>query len=273
MNTQAVSEIRVFDPAATAADFVLARRSARALTAYPGPLPGDLNDAYACQDRAIGLWGEPVVGWKVGRIAPALQPAFGAERLIGPVFAGALWSGADATIEFPVFVGGFAAVEAEYVVRLGRDAPVGKLDWTPEAAADLVGDLMIAVETAGSPLATINDLGPAVVVSDFGNNAGLILGAPIRDWRERLDALLCVTFVDGVQVGSGGAASLPGGPLEGLRFCLELCARRGRPLKAGDLVSTGAATGIHDVRVGDVAVIDFGPDGAIRCRAIPAEPV
>ena len=34
----------------------------------------------------------------------------------------------------------------------------------------------MGVEMAGSPLATINELGPTVVAADFGNNNGLILG-------------------------------------------------------------------------------------------------
>ena len=51
--------------------------------------------------------------------------------------------------------------------------------WTDAEAADMVGALHIGVEPASSPLATINELGPAVVVSDFGNNAGLLLGPEV----------------------------------------------------------------------------------------------
>lgn len=267
--TAAIAEQIRFDADAAAAAFVRARRAGAALSSYPGATPPDLASAYACQERAIALQGSRVAGWKVGRIAEALQPLYGADRLAGPVFAETLRR-AEGEVAFPVFVGGFAAVEAEYVVRLGADAPADKLDWTQDEAAALVGDLLVAVETAGSPLATINDLGPAVVVSDFGNNAGLIVGPPVADWRARLDDLTCETFVNDVSVGRGGSTSLPGGPLEALRFLLEGCARRGRSLKAGDLVSTGAATGIHEVRVGDTARIDFGPDGEIRCRATSA---
>lgn len=269
--TAALAEQAVFDADRAAAAFVRARRAAASLPGYPGVPPLDLRSAYACQDRAIALQGSKVVGWKVGRIADAQQPVYGAERLAGPVFAEALRPAAG-EVAFPVFVGGFAAVEAEYVIRLAADAPAERLDWTREDAAALAGDMLLAVETAGSPLATINELGPAVVVSDFGNNAGLILGPPVRAWRERLDDLVCETFVNGASVGRGGAASLPGGPLEALRFLLESCARRGRPLKAGDLVSTGAATGIHDVKPGDAARVVFGDDGVISCRAVPARP-
>jgi 2-keto-4-pentenoate hydratase len=267
------AETAPFAPAARVASrFVEARRTATALPDYPGPVPGDLEHAYAIQESAIGLWPDTIVGWKVGRILPPYEERFHEVRLLGPVFARAILRPAspDARVDFPVFVGGFAAVEAEYVFEIGSDAPARQTIWTLEEAAALAGKLHIGVETAGSPLATINALGPTAVISDFGNNAGLILGAEIAGWRGRdLNTLSCETFVDDVSVGRGGAAALPGGPVEALRFTAELCARRDRPLKAGMFVSTGAATGIHELKVGDTARVEFAGIGAIRCRAVP----
>jgi 2-keto-4-pentenoate hydratase len=257
------------DPAAIARAFVEARREARALPDFPGVIPSDLASAYAIQDAAIQFYGDEIAGWKVGRIAPELQDRFGAERLAGPIFKPNVHSAAE-RVRAPVFIGGFAAVEAEYLFRLDQDIPGDKLDWSYDEVAALEGDLMIGVEMAGSPLATINALGPAVVVSDFGNNASLIVGPPVRDWRSRSDALTCATLIDGEVVGRGGAASIPGGPLEAVRFLLENVARRGRPLRAGQLVSTGAATGIHDITAGRSARVDFGPDGVIELETVPA---
>ncbi|MDQ0463668.1 2-keto-4-pentenoate hydratase [Caulobacter ginsengisoli] len=254
--------------------FVRARRAAVSLPGYPGDAPADLATGYAVQDTAIPLWGTPVVGWKVGRIMPEFHDKLGADRLGGPVFADRLWTAkAGETLAFPVIPGGFAAVEAEFIYRLGTDAPAGKTDWTPDEAVGLVETLLFGVEIAGSPLATINALGPTVVASDFGNNAGLILGGEIPGWRDRSpESMTCETFIDGALVGSGSAASLPGGPTASLAFLLGSCAARGRPLKAGDLVSTGAATGIHDITAGQSARIVFDGFGEILCLAETAKP-
>lgn len=257
--------------AAIAAGFVAARRQGSALDAFPGDIPGDLVTAYQVQDLAIANWPDTVVGWKVGYIAAERRDGSGDERLLGPIFSRQLWNATGSSTPIPVFVGGFAAVEAEYVLRLDADAPAGKLDWTPEEAAALPATLFTGVEVASSPLATINQLGPRVVVSDFGNNNGLVLGPQIPAWTT-LDesSLLAQTWVGDLHVGSGGAGHLPGGLRAAFAFALSRSARRGRPLKAGDYIATGNATGIHDITAGQQARVDFAGHARLDCHAVAA---
>lgn len=260
--------------AAIAQRLVTARRQALALPDYPGELPQTLDQGYSSQDHAIALWGQPVVGWKVGRIAPDWEAVLGEERLVGPIFAGAVQVPAEGEgARFAVIPGGFAAVEAEFVFRIGADAPVDKTQYSEAEAAALADGLFIGIELAGSPLPLINVLGPAIVVSDFGNNAGLVLGAEIPEWQQVPSAMLrCETFIEGQSVGRGGADSISGGLLAALAFALSRCASRGYPLKAGMLVTTGAATGIHDIVAGQDSRISFGGWGELHCHAVPAIP-
>ncbi len=257
-----------------AARFVRARRSATALPDYPGPVPSDLATGYRVQDAALKLWPDEVVGWKVGRVPPEHEERLQSNRICGPVFARSLWHVKPGEVTpFPVFEGGFAAVEAEYVARIAFDAPADRLTWTTKEAAELIAALHIGMEPAGSPLASINILGPTVVVSDFGNNAGLMVGAEIADWRSRrTEDLRCETVIEGQVVGQGGAFVLPGGPVESIRFLAQNTARRGRPLKAGMYICTGAAAGIHDIVAGQSAAVRFDGHGEIACRAYRAQP-
>lgn len=246
--------------------FVEARRTARPVTDYPGPVPATLDAAYLIQDEAIALWPDRIAGWKLGRIAPPLSERYGAGRLAGPIFSRRVMEAGLEPAAFDVIDGGFAAVEAEYILEIGGDVP-SRDDWTAETVVDWVADARLGVEIAGSPFAGINDHGPAVTASDFGNNAGLILGGGIVDWRERLGGLTCRMTIDDQVVGEGGAAAIPGGPLDSLAFLLNLLHRRGRTLETGQLISTGAATGVHRIFAGQSAVADFGPDGRIVCVA------
>jgi 2-keto-4-pentenoate hydratase len=153
------------------------------------------------------------------------------------------------------------------------DAPADKLEWSRKEARAMIRELRIGLEVASSPLAAINDLGPAVTASDFGNNAGLIVGPAIRDWDSRdVEALTCAAYVDDELVGEGGAYGLTGGVVRSVQFMLELAASRGRPLKAGDVIATGQTTGIHDVRPGQSVRMPFGDgnDGELACTIVAA---
>jgi len=257
---------------AVAETFVRARLAARAVPTYPGEAPEEMARSYSIQDAAIALYPDRVAGWKVGGVPPAQQSALGVHRLAGAIFAGNVWTTGEAPTPLPAIEGGFAAVEAEFIARIGLDADPAKTDWTIEEAADQIDAVFIGVELAGSPLSAINDLGSAVVASDFGNNGGLVIGPELTDWRERLDAIQVETVIDGVSVGKGGSLSLAGGALESVRFLLEHCARWGRPLTAGMLVSTGAVTGVHRIYADSQAACVFEGVGEVRCTVVKAVP-
>lgn len=253
-----------------AEQFARARLGAASLPAYPGTVPADLASAYVCQDAAIDSWPDRIAGWKVARIGPAWLERYPEERLIGPVFHRNVQVVATGQVAIcPVFEGGFAAVEAEIGVYVRADAPAGKTDWTSETAADLVADMHIGVEVASSPLATLNDLGPGAVVSDFGNNWGVLVGAVIPDWRSRSGELAVATFINEQSVGHG-AVAIPQAPLSAFAFALNKAAQRGRPLRAGEYISTGAITGVHDIRICGQARLNFGRYGEIFCRIVRA---
>ena len=255
---------------AIAQRFVNARLDGRPLDAFPGRLPATLAESYECQEAAIRLWRDAIGGWKVGLIGAALTGTFGVDRLAGPIFKRSIQRCAPGSqAEFAIITGGFAAVEAELVLVVARDAPRDKMAWTLEDAAAMVAAVHIGVEVAGSPLKTINDLGPLAIVADFGNNAGLIVGPALRGWQTGApEDWHCETFVDGVSRGRGHGGAAPGGPFESLRFLLALSAARSRPLKAGDYVLTGALTGVHEIRAGQSARVIFDGAGEISCRAV-----
>lgn len=262
--------------------FVDARRGARALPGFPGAVPARLSESYAIQDKAIALWGRPIIGWKIGRVAPDKQAEHRTERLCGPIFAPTLKHYAGEPLTLPVYAGGFAAVEAEYVFRVDHDADPDKTSYTEEEALRLIDAVFAGVEMAGSPLATINALGPTVVASDFGNNFGLILSAQLAEFDsdsteahlspEAVAAYTATTEIDGKVVGKGGLYTMPGGPLKAIAWLAGFLAARGRPLTKGQYISSGASTGIHDITAGSDSVVRFtgpGSHGAeIRLKTV-----
>lgn len=245
--------------------FTTARAAGHAIQAYPGTPPATLAEAYAIQAAAIARWPDAVKGWKVARVNPAFAAQFPEERLIGPAFAANVHHVAQgAAAQCPVFEGGFAAVEAEVVIVVAADSPAGKADWTADTVAPLVASMHIGVEVASSPLATLNDIGPGAVISDFGNNWGVVVGAEIANWRE-LETIQVETFIDGQSVGTGKVAIQPG-PLGALAFTLNKRAQQGQVLRAGDVISTGMITGVHDIRIGQRSRHVFAGVGEVQVQ-------
>lgn len=253
-----------------------ARRAARALPDFPGDIPRSLEAAYALQSAAIAEWPDRVAGWKVGFIAPHQRDRFPAERLVGPIFAADIQRAEPGgTVDVPSIAGGFTAIEAEVLLCLATDVAPAAAPWGTDLQP-LIKAAHLGVEPAGSPLSSINDLGPAVIVSDFGNNAGLIVGPALPDWRRILNGhaaeLTVDTFIDGTLVGTGTPDSIPNGPLGALRFLLDHAAARGLTLPAGTWVSTGAVTGVHRVDAGAAGrIVATGVD-PIALRIVAARP-
>lgn len=260
------------DAVAIAERFLDARRSAGELDHYPGDFPDSLEEAYRIQDAAIARWGMPVLGWKVGRVPPPLVARSGTDRLAGPIFSVVDDRDGRNLATMPVFAKGFAAGEAEFLLRIGSAPPPGKRAFTLGEAADLIDAVHVGIEIASSPLKTINDLGPIAVVSDFGNNNGLLVGPAIANWRTSgFEQWPVATLIDGIEVGQGCASAFPDGAIGSARFLFELMARRGIPLCAGQWISTGAITGVHDARPGQTVEAWFGDEHHLAGRLIAEE--
>ena len=250
--------------------FVAARLSAGALETYPGTPPATIKEAYAIQDDAVEAIGQEIAGWKVGRITGDWESRLGADRLAGPVFSDQLVKFTGDQIDMPVFSGGFAAIEAEITIVVAKDAPEGKTDWSLEDAKTMIKSIHLGVEIASSPFTGINDHGPLVTISDFGNNYGLILGAEIENWTSLDPSAWSVTLsIEDREFGPATPAAMPGGPLESFRFLLENVTRRGLPIKAGMAICTGAVTGVHIAKVGEAAVAKCA-NAEIKCRLTAA---
>ena len=247
--------------ASIAKAFVEARRTGAVIATYPGEMPDALDVAYSIQDAGIALTGKTVGGWKVGRIAPPLIAAFGTNRIAGPIFVDRIVKGGAP--EVPL-LDGFAAIEAELLLCVGRIPPP---DLTIDQVQDYIDEVRFGLEVASSPFPGVNDHGPAVTITDFGNNFGLVLGPQIEDWRTRdlLNAPVNLS-IDGAHVGEARLAQMLDGPFGAFCFLVRSLAMRGLTLELGQWISTGAITGVHPIVPGQEALATFDGSFVVSCR-------
>ena len=199
-----------------------------------------------------------MAGWKVGGVPPAYTERFEEKFLAGPIFARSIQiveHGRQAKMR--VFEAGFAAIEAEFIFRLGE--------------TEGEDQLFIGAEIASSPIPDINDYGPTAVISDFGNNNGLALGPEITDWRTREGAVTVSTYIDGQCIAKKSLVDFRENALASLAFLRRLAGQRGFDLPAGTLVSSGAITGVHKACSGAQSLLDFGPFGSLELVLVNAD--
>lgn len=245
--------------------FVHARKSGTILHDYPGTRPESLKEAYAIQDHALEVWNRPIGGWKVGKINPPLDDRLGANRLAGPIFEDVIVKAGASPGIMPIFHGGFAAVEAEFMLRISPPSGITEPPTTNAQARDWVSAIRIGLEIASSPYPHINSDGPCVTVSDHGNNMSILLGpaVPQNIW-ENLDEVDVALSIDGLEVGRSTTAQMLDGPFGAIRFLLTNLHERGRPFQSGWWISTGAITGVHEVSEGQKALATFGSIGSVE---------
>ncbi|WP_340689097.1 2-keto-4-pentenoate hydratase [Sphingomonas donggukensis] len=249
-----------------ARSFVEARRDGRGLAAYPGTAPRTLAESYRIQDAAIALDGDSVGGWKLGRIHPPLDDSLGANRLAGPIFARSIVTPGTDEAEMRVFADGFAAAEAEFLLRIGTAPDATRTDYTIAEVREMIDAVHAGIEIASSPYPSINADGPTVTASDFGNNNGLVVGEAIYGWRDTdLNLWPLELLINGAVIGTGKARDMLDGPFGAAAFLFNHAATRGLTLRAGQWISSGAVTGVHPVAVGDRVEARF--DGKYPVRA------
>jgi 2-keto-4-pentenoate hydratase len=87
-------------------------------------------------------------------------------------------------------------------------------------------------------------------------NAGVVLAAPVTDWR-RLDLAEATArlTINGREIGHGRGGDVMGSPLNALAWLANKLAEAETPLRAGMIVMTGSMVPIQFPAPGDRAVV------------------
>lgn len=253
-----------------AENLIAARRSCLPLDAFPGTVPETPQDAYHVQDLCIAGWDDELVGWKVAGLKSELHESFNAQRQSGPVFKKALqFSTGSDHILAPVFAEGFAAIEAEFIIELDDISSLPTSNLTIEDAQNAIAKVFMGIEVASSPMKDTHAYGIFSPISDFGNNAGIIVGPEITNWRD-IDLSNIDVSVKVANESVGKAKTKPGlgGPLGAVEYLIEHLAKRGHTIGAGAYISSGAITGVHQAAIGVPCEVEFDGIGSISLEFV-----
>jgi len=239
-----------------------ARKDNKILDTFPGPIPSTLEEAYTVQNGSIDASSDAIVGWKVGMVPPELRAQYGEERILGPVFKNIYvdlneQQASGEEFKLPVYAGGFIAIEAELVIETNQDILPGTIN-TAEGVEHLVKNVYAGIEIASSPVIDLNSYGPTAIIADIGNQYGLIKGAVIENWQDKISNMNTSVSINDELVNEAPTDGILNGPMAAFAFMIDCCAKRGITLPAGSLCSSGAITGVHETLVGAKSTVKFG---------------
>lgn len=200
----------------------------------------DITLAYAVQQQLNAhrlAAGAVVVGRKIGATSVAVQQQLGVDT----PDLGVLFDDMEYDVSAPVDISGLLQpkVEGEIAFVLGADLVEGDLDLAQ--VADAVAYAVAAIEVCDSRIADW-DISFADTVADNASAGGYVLGTERRTLADGFvpkDAAMTMTVTGQDDVVGTGAASL-GDPLVALQWLARQARDLGDPLRAGQVVLSGA---------------------------------
>jgi 2-keto-4-pentenoate hydratase len=220
---------------------------------------------YEVQERNTAIdvaAGRRISGRKIGLTSKAVQDQLGVgEPDFGTPFVDMEHcDGAD--LDFSGFLQ--PRVEAEVAVVVDRD-----LDSAPHGFAEIVRAVAFAVpaiEVADSRIERW-DITLLDTVADNASGGAYVLGGrpvPLRDVDLRQVAMSM--SMDGTVVSSGAGSDCLGHPLNAARWLADTLCARGVPLRAGDVIMTGALGPMVPARLGSELVATISGLGSVSTR-------
>ncbi len=224
----------------------------------------DLAAAYAVQQGLVGkrlAGGATVVGRKIGATSEAVQTQLGVDQ---PDF-GYLLDDMDVSDDRPISMRPLLQprVEAEVAFRMAADvAPESEDDITVDAVRAAVEMALPALEIVDSRIDRW-DIGFTDTVADNASSGLYVVGRAGRPLSELEPKDVEMTLsINGEIRSSGNGAACLGDPLEALRWLAVQCHRFGDPLRAGQVVLSGALGPFVPFAAGDrveASISGFAP--------------
>ncbi|MWA15546.1 4-oxalocrotonate decarboxylase [Streptomyces sp. BA2] len=226
-----------------------------------------IDDAYAIQAALLArreARGERVVGVKLGFTSKAKMAQMGVSDVIVGRLTDAMRVADGDDVDLCRFI--HPKVEPEVAYRLCRDVDLSDPATDIESCVDAVAPALEIIDSRYRDFRfTYGD-----VVADNTSAAAYAIGPwrPVRDMSNR-----AVRMVGSGAAGSAGTevigstAAVLGDPVRALHALLDMCRRRGIPLRGGQVVLAGAATAAVPLTAG-VTACEVAGLGTVSVRGV-----
>lgn len=204
-----------------------------------GLTPTDADGAYAVQAINTRYWqgqGRRIVGRKIGLTSAVVQAQLGVDQPDFGVLFDDMQIADGGVLDSSRVIQAKAEAEIALVLAHDLDDPAATTDAVAAATAYAVAAIEIVDSRIANWKISFGD-----TVADNGSSAFFVLGSEQHP-LVGLDLYGCgmVLEVNGTPVSFGAGAACLGHPLKAAAWLAQTLAARGEPLRAGDIILTGA---------------------------------
>lgn len=223
----------------------------------------DVRVAYAVQSANVArrlAEGRHVVGRKIGLTSPAVQVQLGVDQPDFGVLLDDMWCASDRPVDLSRLLQPKA--EAEIAFVMAQDVLDPAVDG--DSIRPCVDNAVAAVEIVDSRVAGW-DITIADTIADNASSGLFVLGRQALPLAEVEPREVAMTLsLNGVVVSTGDGTQCLGDPLAALAWLARTALEVGAPLRAGDIVLSGALGPMVPVAPGDSVVVELTGLGELR---------
>jgi 2-keto-4-pentenoate hydratase len=220
----------------------------------------NIDDVYTTQNLVTAALGADVRAWKT-------SPLEDGTAFVGPIYATNIFtSGAQIPTSKMHLIG----IEGEIAFRINRDLPDQSHPYIRDDILASISEMLPLIELVDTRMINGMEQDTTLKMADNQSNHGIVIGdASTKNWND-INATMAEVHltVNDKSLFSGISSSPINDMFDLMAGTANSCVKYDRPVRAGDIITTGSCTGIVFIEAGSKVVLDFPEIGQVKASLL-----
>jgi 2-keto-4-pentenoate hydratase len=220
----------------------------------------NLDDVYATQNLVSAALGADIRAWKTSSLEDGTA-------FVGPIYATNIFaSGAQIPTSKMHVIG----IEGEIAFRINCDLPDQGHPYLRDDILTSISEMLPLIELVDTRMVNGMEQDPTLKMADNQSNYGIIIGdVSTKDWTD-INATMAEVHltVNDKKLFSGISSSPINDMFDLMAGTANSCVKYDRPVRAGDIITTGSCTGIVFIEPGSNVVLNFPEIGQVEASIL-----